>query len=72
MSGVWYLSLFNSSAAYQHVKQYMGQQVDGNFVVVFDDETATGEYLAGQLMSHLKQTHTTCRKVIPQTILICL
>lgn len=32
----------------------MRKQVNCDLVVMLDDETAAGEYSAGQLMSHLK------------------
>lgn len=38
----------------QDVEQDVRQQVDGDPVVVFDDETTTVEDLAGQLVSHLE------------------
>ena len=48
-----YLLLLCGGAAQQHVQQDVGQQVDGDLVVVFDDEAAAGEHLARQLVSHL-------------------
>lgn len=51
-----HLLLLLGCAAQQHVEQYMRQQVDCDFVVVFDDETTAGEHFACQLMSHLKHT----------------
>lgn len=47
------LLLLCRRAAQQHVEQDVRQQVDGDFVVVFDDEAAALEDLAGQLVSHL-------------------
>ena len=48
-----HLLLLWRSAAQQHVEQNVRQQVDRDFVVVFDDESAAGEHFAGQLVSHL-------------------
>lgn len=58
------LQLLCRGAALQHVEQNMRQQVDGDFVVVFDDEAAAFEHFAGQLMSHLDgETSTKALKV---------
>lgn len=46
-------------AAQQHVEQDVRQQVDGDLVVVFDDEATALEHLAGQLMSHLEYKEST-------------
>lgn len=54
-----YLLLLCRCAAQQHVQQNVRQQVDGDLVVVFDDETATGEHLTGQLMPHLENHKTS-------------
>lgn len=49
-----HLLLFFRCAAQQHVQQDVRQQVDGDLVVMLDDETAAGEDFASQLVSHLK------------------
>lgn len=51
-----HLLLLRRSAAQQHVAQDVRQQVDGDLVVVLDDEAATFEHSAGQLVSHLMDT----------------
>lgn len=53
-----HLLLLFRRAAQQHVQQDVRQQVDGDLVVVLDDETAAGEDFTGQLVSHLK--HNQC------------
>lgn len=49
-----HLLLLFRCAAQQHVEQDVRQQVDGDLVVMLDDETAAGEDFTSQLMSHLK------------------
>lgn len=56
LKGSSHLLLLCGGAAQQHVEQDVRQQVDGDLVVVLDDEAAAGEDSAGQLVSHLKHT----------------
>lgn len=53
-----HLLLLCRCAAQQHIEQDVRQQVDCDLIVVFDDEATAFEHLAGQLMPHLKHTHT--------------
>lgn len=50
--------LFFRCAAQQHVQQNVRQQVDGDLVVMLDDETAAGEDFTSQLVSHLKHNQS--------------
>lgn len=49
-----HLLLLFRGAAQQHVKKDMRQQIDGDLVVVLDDETAATKDFTSQLVSHLE------------------